>query len=238
MLKNIVIVNDSASINGGAGKVALTSAIGLANCGYNVIIFTAFGPVDKRLENIINLRIICLNQMDILSDPNRWRAVKQGIWNRVAYEEFNNLLLTLNPKDTIVHFHAWIKSLSASLFSITAKYNLKIVITLHDYFLFCPNGGLFNYQTKKICKVKALSLRCLLCNCDSRSYLQKVWRYVRQMIQQHVFYTNKEINIIYIYYKCILYLSLHFAETNINCKYNGFCPPQTPFYLYYICIIF
>ena len=198
MLKNIVIVNDSASINGGAGKVALTSAIGLANCGYNVIIFTAFGPVDKRLENIINLRIICLNQMDILSDPNRWRAVKQGIWNRVAYEEFNNLLLTLNPKDTIVHFHAWIKSLSASLFSITAKYNLKIVITLHDYFLFCPNGGLFNYQTKKICKVKALSLRCLLCNCDSRSYLQKVWRYVRQMIQQHVFYTNKEINIIYI----------------------------------------
>ena len=38
MLKNIVIINDSASINGGAGKVALTSAIGLANCGYNVII--------------------------------------------------------------------------------------------------------------------------------------------------------------------------------------------------------
>ena len=46
MLKNIVIINDSASINGGAGKVALTSAVGLANCGYYVIIFAALGPVD------------------------------------------------------------------------------------------------------------------------------------------------------------------------------------------------
>ena len=51
MLKNVVIVNDWASIEGGAANVAINSAIGLAEM-YSVYLFSALHPIDSRLRNI------------------------------------------------------------------------------------------------------------------------------------------------------------------------------------------
>ena len=197
MIRNIIIINDFAHINGGAGKVAISSAVGLSRLGYNVMLFSAVAPVDAILEKT-NVKVVCLGQKDILSEPDRLKAVKQGIWNGYAKKEFEKLLSTLNPSETIIHFHAWIKALSASLFEVTGRLGFKIVITLHDYFLFCPNGGIFNYQTLKICDKRASSLNCLLCNCDVRSYPQKIWRYLRQIVQWKTLKMNDRINIIYI----------------------------------------
>lgn len=197
MLKNILIINDFAYINGGAGKVAISSAIGLSRLGYNVTLFTSVGPIDESLKQT-NVKVICLWQKDILSDSNRLRAIKQGIWNKYAKKKLEELFVTLNPEETIVHFHAWIKALSPAIFKPVAKLGFKVVITLHDYFLFCPNGGLFNYQTLKICDKKASSIGCLLCNCDARSYPQKIWRYLRQIVQWKELSNLKNINIIYI----------------------------------------
>lgn len=195
MLKNILIINDFAYINGGAGKVAINSAIGLSKLGYNVILFAAVGPIEDSLK-LSSVKVVCLWQKDILSDSNRLRAVLQGVWNEHARNELTKLLTNLDPNETIVHFHAWIKALSPIIFNPIVKF--KIVITLHDYFLFCPNGGLFNYQTLKICNKKASSIQCLLCNCDVRSYPQKIWRYIRQIVQWNMVKKMKNINIIYI----------------------------------------
>lgn len=195
MLRNIIIVNDFAHINGGAGNVAIKSASGLSRTGCHVTLFSAVTPIDNELRHS-GVNVICLNQNDILSEPDRLKAIRQGIWNRKAKTEFARLLKDLNPKDTIIHFHAWTKSLSASLFDVTNGF--KTVITLHDYFMFCPNGGLFNYQSSKICQVKPSSLRCLMTNCDSRSYPQKTWRFLRGRIQWKTIKKNKDINIIYI----------------------------------------
>lgn len=197
MLKNILIVNDFAFVNGGAGKVAISSAIGLSRLGYNVTLFTAVGPIDESLKDT-NVKVVCLWQKDILSDPNRLRAVRQGVWNKLAKKELSKLLTGLNQNETIVHFHAWIKALSPSVLKAVAELEFKTVITLHDYFLFCPNGGLFNYQTLKICDKKASSTKCLFCNCDVRSYSQKIWRYIRQIVQWKVMKEIRNINIIYI----------------------------------------
>lgn len=56
----------------------------------------------------------------------------------------------------------------------------KMVITLHNYEIVCPNGGLFNYNSNKICYLKPMSVKCILCNCDSRKYVHKIWRVLRQ----------------------------------------------------------
>lgn len=196
-IKNIIIVNDFAFINGGAGKVALSSAMQLSREGYSVTIFTAVGPIDKHLIEA-GCHVICLNQYDILSNPNRLYAIKQGIWNKLALQEFNNLLKTFNPGNTIIHFHAWCKSLSASILAAKTLSKFKIIITLHDYFLFCPNGGLFNYKKQSICHIVPSSFKCYKCNCDVRNYPQKIWRDIRQSIQWEIIKKNKNIHIIYI----------------------------------------
>ena len=197
MIKNIIIINDFAYINGGAGKVAIESAIGLSHMGYNVTLFSAVAPTEKKLLDS-NVKVICLDQKDILSEQNRFKAIKQGIYNSKAYKEFEKLLLTFDPANTIIHYHAWIKALSASLFAVTSKYKFKIIITLHDYFTFCPNGGLFNYKTLDICNIAPSSIKCLMTNCDSRNYAQKIWRFSRQIVQWNKLKKNKYIGIIYI----------------------------------------
>lgn len=57
MLKNIVIVNDCAHIEGGAASVAINSAIGLAK-HYSVYLFSAVQPIDRRLEEVGALYVL------------------------------------------------------------------------------------------------------------------------------------------------------------------------------------
>ena len=51
-VKRVVIVAEAANILGGAEKVAMDTAICLANAGYEVTYFAASGPVDDRLSAI------------------------------------------------------------------------------------------------------------------------------------------------------------------------------------------
>ena len=182
MVKTVVIVNDFAFLNGGAGKVALSSAKALPSMGIRTILFSAVAPVDESLR-MAGVEVVCLEQYDILSSPSKLRAAVQGVWNKKALREFSSLLDSLDEKTTIIHLHGWSKAISASLWKALSGRNFEVVVTLHDYFLFCPNLGLYNYRKKKICDVSPSSFRCYLCNCDARSYAQKLWRSFRQVVQ-------------------------------------------------------
>jgi hypothetical protein len=82
-LKNVIIVNDFAHVNGGAGQVAFSSAKELAHRGFNVVVFSAVAPIDERLE-FDRVKVVCLAQKDILTEKNRLRAIVQGCWNKNA----------------------------------------------------------------------------------------------------------------------------------------------------------
>lgn len=133
MLKNIVIVNDWASIEGGAANVAINSAIGLAK-HYCVYLFSAVQPIDSRLKKA-GVNVICIGKKDVLHDENRFRAICKGLWDNETKREFEHLLATLDPAESIIHFHTWTKALTASLYAVTAKMDFRTVITLHDFFL-------------------------------------------------------------------------------------------------------
>lgn len=182
MLKTIVIINDFAHVNGGAGNVALSSAIGLANHGYDVIVFSAVEPVMQELVRA-GVKVVVTGQYEILKDTNRLRAATQGIWNYKALQEMAKMLASLDTENTIVHVHSWTKALSASVVGIAIRHGFKIVCTLHDYFSACPNGGFFDYPRQVICKKHPLSFGCISTNCDARSYPQKLWRVARQAVQ-------------------------------------------------------
>ena len=60
----------------------------------------------------------------------------------------------------------------------------RLFVTLHDYFIACPNGAFFNFVQNEKCKLQPLSASCLSSNCDRRSYVQKLWRCLRQLVQR------------------------------------------------------
>jgi glycosyltransferase involved in cell wall biosynthesis len=181
----IVLVIDHAALTGGAAKVAFDSALGFKRLGHRPIVFAASGPVAPVLVDN-GVEVVCLDQPDILNDPSRLRAATRGLWNHEAARALAALLAPLPRETTLIHVHGWAKALSPSIAGPIVASRLPALITLHEYFLFCPNGGFYNYQTSKVCTLEPMSLACLAENCDSRSYAQKLWRVARHAGMAHI----------------------------------------------------
>ena len=187
----IVVVNDFNYVQGGASKVAIETAKALKeNKNIRVIFFSA---VNKPEENIDGVEYVSTKQNEALKEKNKLKGIVNGLYNYKAKKEFKKLLLTLDRKNTIIHIHGWTKALSSSVFDIAFKMKFKVVLTLHDYFTACPNGGYFNYNENEICHLKPLSCKCVKCNCDSRNYGFKLYRVIRQFIQNKIVKLNKKL---------------------------------------------
>ena len=199
MKKTIVIVYDKAVISGGAAKIAIQSAIELAkNPNNNVIYFSADAEIDECLQSNDAIKVVCIDTPHIAGNRNKLKACCYGIWNRQAKVELVKILTGLDPNHTVVHIHGWSKALSVSVVAVTQKMKFPIHITLHDYFSVCPNGGFFDYRKKELCQLKPMSWKCIACNCDKRSYFQKIWRCARQIVQNRYVQNSKDINFAYI----------------------------------------
>jgi glycosyltransferase involved in cell wall biosynthesis len=109
-----------------------------------------------------------------------------GIWNRPAARRLRSVLEGLDPQASIVHAHLYSSSLSASVMHESLAAGFPTVLTLHDYFITCPNGAYFVFPRSEICERRALGGSCLACNCDSRRRAHKVWRVVRTWVQNRV----------------------------------------------------
>jgi len=182
----IVILNDFAHERGGADQVAVNSALGLAAAGLRVIFLAAVGPVDPRLLGQPGLRCLCLGGHDLLGQPSRLRAALGGVWNTRAARAVRDELSALDPADTLVHVHCYSKALTAAAPVTASRLGFRTVLTLHDYFLGCPNGALFHYPVTRHCELPPLGLGCLLCRCDARHHAHKLWRYARTTVQNRI----------------------------------------------------
>ena len=189
-VKTVVIVNDFNYTQGGASKVAIDTARILKKENIRVIFFSA---VNKENEKIDGIEYISTNQNEALKEKNKIKGALNGIYNFKAKKVFKTLLKTLDKDTTIIHIHGWTKALSSSVFDIAFKMKFEVVLTLHDYFTACPNGGYFNYKKNEICHFKPLSLKCIRCNCDSRNYGFKLYRVIRQFVQNKIVKLNDKL---------------------------------------------
>ena len=190
-LKNIVIVNDFDYVQGGASKVAIDTANLLSKQNYKVYFFSAVHSDKSNLDK--KVISVCTYQNEALHEKNKFKGFINGIYNFKAKNELKKLLKKLNKNETIIHFHGWTKALSSSVFDIAFKMDFKVVLTLHDYFTACPNGGYFNYKRTEPCSLRPLSWKCIKCNCDSRNYAFKIYRLIRQFVQNKIVKLNKKL---------------------------------------------
>ncbi|MGJ0506640.1 MAG: glycosyltransferase family 4 protein [Methylocystis sp.] len=181
----VLICADHAHVTGGQAKVALDSALGLAAAGARVIVFAACGPVDPRLA-AAGIETVCLGQTDLLANPSRLAAARQGLWNGAAARALGETLARLPREKTIVHVHGWAKALSPAIAGPIRASGLPAAYTMHEYFLHCPNGGFYDFQKDAVCPLIPMSAACWSTHCDSRNYPFKLWRNTRLFVAQHV----------------------------------------------------
>lgn len=193
-IKNIIVLNDFGTINGGASQIAFQEMTALKDRGFNIFFFCGVGPVDQKIEEK-NINIHCLFQQDILN-ASRITGFFRGLWNVKARNRLKALLRNFSTDDTVIHIHGWSKCLSPSVLRVGEKMGFRTFLTLHDFFLYCPNGGLMDYRKNHICSLKPMSWKCFSCNCDSRSISHKYWRFLRQLLQDYEFAKNKNVTYI------------------------------------------
>ena len=177
---HIVIVSDYGYVSGGAAQVAVKSACALAERGVRVTFACALGPPSPEL-NRPGITVHCLGASNIWAVRQRWRAAAQGIWNTAASQWLKTLLHGCDADETVVHMHQWTKAFSPSVLAVATTCGLPFVVTLHDYFLSCPNGAYFVYPKQRPCSVKPMSAACWATDCDARSVTHKAVRLLRQI---------------------------------------------------------
>ncbi|MDO4179035.1 MAG: glycosyltransferase [Phascolarctobacterium sp.] len=179
-VKNIIVINDFDYTQGGASKVAIDTANLLAEKGFNCVFFSVVHSETSSLAT--SVKKVTLNQKEFLKSNNKIVGALKGLRNYDVEQKLNELLDGFSNVDTIVHVHGWTKACSSVVFRVLKKRKFKTVLTLHDYFAYCPNGGMYNFNTRKACNLKPCSLQCIATNCDSRNYFFKVYRLVRQFV--------------------------------------------------------
>lgn len=177
----VVIIADHAISEGGAPQVAIASALGLAELGHDVTYIQGVGEEgDAGLDAHPAIRRISLGGRDIWS-KNILSAAKDGIWNSEYQGRLARVLAKFDASDTVVHVHQWTKYFSPSLFSVLRTSGLKLVVSLHDYFLSCPTGLMYRFDKKEPCNTSPLSMTCLTAPCDPRSPAHKAIRVMRSI---------------------------------------------------------
>jgi len=177
----IVIVCDPGSVDGGAAKVAISSARGLADTGLPIDFICTAGPIAPQLLHL-NIAVHCLNMASVWAKANPLAAAAQGIWNGAARKQFENILKGLPAGQTVVHFHQWTKSFSPSVLAAPSQLGMASVVSLHDYFLACPNGAYYRFADAAPCTLSPMSGSCLMTPCDRSSSLHKAVRVARQYV--------------------------------------------------------
>lgn len=175
----IVVVNDFGTVTGGASKVAIVTASSLAARGFAVDFVCAFPPIAAELQQP-GIAVHCLGQPNVWAQSNAFRAASQGIWNAAAKHRLAALMQMWNRRDTVIHFHSWTKAFSPSILAVPAELGFSSVVTLHDYFVACPNGAYYHFRHNRPCTVRPMSGGCFAANCDSKNYAYKLIRLARQ----------------------------------------------------------
>lgn len=181
-LKSVIIVSDSASIDGGSAKVALDTASIMLRRGLNVAVFAGGSAIQQGLDDEVRVE---LTGDGAIGDGNRSIAKAiRGVWNSPARRQFDRLLSDYDPESTIVHVHSWGSRLSPSVFASLRKRRFATVITAHDYLLACPNSCRYVFPRQSLCNRTPGSISCIMCCCDRVDKAAKIFRLMRYYAQR------------------------------------------------------
>src|SRR5215203_2326524 len=164
----VVIITDFAFPSGGAPRVALESARGLAEACVPVLYVHAIGLAGSELLDHPRIDRVGLGFPDIWDLP-RARGAVTGLWNAAAAQRLRRLLASQPVGETVVHLHQWTRAFSPSIFRVLADSGHPFAITLHDYSLVCPNGVYYRFEKELPCATVPLSWACLRAACDPKS---------------------------------------------------------------------
>jgi glycosyltransferase involved in cell wall biosynthesis len=178
-IDRIVVINDFASASGGgASLIALQAIREYRRRGIPVTLLT--GQEATAELDALGVETVGLGASRLL-ELSAAKALLQGFHNATATRILSAWIAANDTPTTAYHLHNWSQILSPAVFGALRPVERRLVVTCHDFFAVCPNGGFVHYGRSEPCELKPLSLQCLTSQCDRRNSLHKAWRTGRQV---------------------------------------------------------
>jgi len=180
----VLILNDFKK-KGGAELVAYNTFLALQSIKRLDVSFISVEDVDKNYFN-------------------RSKLINSAyyVFNPIVYRNFNELLISEKPD--IIHLHNFYHAFSPSVLLAAKAYKkhhkTKIIMTLHDCHLVCPNSGFARYSSKgkfKRCTkcIDRRFYRVFFYNCDKRGLIYSALKGIRHMFCYNFLKLHRVINI-------------------------------------------
>lgn len=176
MIDRVVIIHDYPNAEGGAGTLATLAAREFAARGIPVTYFS--GASDLAPPTKAGVEHAGVSGRPLLQLPLH-TAMRQGFHNSHAVAALSAWISANDTPGTAYHLHNWSQILSPAIFAALRPVEERLVVTCHDFFNLCPNGGVTDFRQSTPCELKPLGIRCVTTNCDRRSRLHKLWRTAR-----------------------------------------------------------
>lgn len=177
--RRVVLISDLAVERDGATAVAMSAVRALRKNGVAVTYVCGDDGQNAELADL-GVQVAPVRGQEI-GKASAFAAATAGLYSAKAAKVLRNVIKQVDGEGVVYHLHNWSKILSPSIFHVLNPVSERLLVSTHDYFLACPNGGYFNFKKKSPCELTPLSGACLATDCDRRSYLQKIWRVVRSV---------------------------------------------------------
>ncbi len=152
MLDRVVVINDDTTESGGAAAVALASVRLLREREVPVTVLSGDGGSAALAQ--LGAETVALGGQHIMSG-NRAAAALRGLYDASTGTALADWIAAHDTPGTVYHLHNWHKVLSPSVFRALRQIAARLLISAHDYFLVCPNGGYFRYPQQSACVWRA-----------------------------------------------------------------------------------
>lgn len=177
-LNQIVIIHDSVEARGGATGLARLAALEYRKRGFKVSYLTGESGDEELAQAGIHVQGLGQSK---LKKAGAVGAVTKGFHNESAKDLIAGWIERNDTPSTAYHLHNWAQILSPAVFAALKPVEERTIVSCHDFFNVCPNGGLLNFQTGNICTLKPMSAGCWASQCDRRNSFHKYWRMARQL---------------------------------------------------------
>lgn len=155
----VLLVNKYWYPRGGAEVVALMTKNLLEQNGHDVAVFGM-----QHSQNLFQHDFFP-PEIDYRKDSfsKKVKNSLKTIHNGDAKKQFEKMIVEFWPD--VIHFHNIYHQLSFSLLEVAKQYNIRTVMTLHDYKLLSPNYSLYHHGKIDRSILGKKYYRCLLSNC-------------------------------------------------------------------------
>ena len=165
---DLIIINEASRSSGGADRVAVVTAAGLARRGYRVRFVSpdaddARGPDSDLLASGVEVRRLNLRSFYERGEKREQLRTLRG--NPDTPDAVLAALDGLDPRRTIAHIHNAGFRLTWTAIAAVQVWGARTIYTGHHYGAACPTSNFFDHPAATPCPRRPLGAACLAYEC-------------------------------------------------------------------------